>query len=140
MFGIGVTEIILILIVALVIVGPEKLPDLVKSLAKGFNEFKRTTNDLKRSIEWDSAPNRRKARASSDSTDEKASEEGRGVESAVGEKTEKPTKPTKIVKEPLKKTKPKRKPTPKKSVTKKSNTKKSAPKKKSSVKKEEGTS
>lgn len=53
MFGIGVTEILLILIVALVIVGPEKLPELAKTIAKGFNEFKRTSNDIKRTIDWD---------------------------------------------------------------------------------------
>lgn len=53
MFGIGVTEILLILIVALVIVGPEKLPELARTIAKGFNEFKRTSNDIKRTIDWD---------------------------------------------------------------------------------------
>lgn len=64
MFGIGITEIVLILIVALVIVGPEKLPELVKTIAKGFNEFKRTTNDLKRSIEWNPDSSRRGYRSS----------------------------------------------------------------------------
>jgi sec-independent protein translocase protein TatB len=51
MFGIGVPELIVILAVALVVIGPKKLPDLAKSLGKALGEFKRATNDLKQSIE-----------------------------------------------------------------------------------------
>jgi Tat protein translocase TatB subunit len=51
MFGIGVTEILLILIVALIVVGPEKLPEFARTIGKTFNEFKRTSNDLRRTIE-----------------------------------------------------------------------------------------
>ena len=56
MFGIGFTEILLILIVALVIIGPEKLPELAKTIGKAFNEFKRTSNDIKRTIEGVASP------------------------------------------------------------------------------------
>ena len=38
MFGIGSTEILLIMIVALVVIGPSKLPELFKSVGKGINE------------------------------------------------------------------------------------------------------
>jgi len=54
MFGIGMPELLLILAVALVVIGPKKLPDLAKSLGKALGEFKRATNDLKQSIEKDS--------------------------------------------------------------------------------------
>lgn len=53
MFGIGMMEISLILVVALLVIGPEKMPDLVRSLGKGYAEFKRTGNDLKRAIDID---------------------------------------------------------------------------------------
>ena len=51
MFGIGMTEMILIAALALIILGPKKLPDLARSLGKGFAEFKRATNDLKSTID-----------------------------------------------------------------------------------------
>ncbi len=51
MFGIGMTEMVLIAALALVILGPKKLPDLARSLGKGFAEFKRATNELKSTID-----------------------------------------------------------------------------------------
>ncbi|MCK5912235.1 MAG: twin-arginine translocase subunit TatB [Desulfuromusa sp.] len=53
MFGIGMTEMILIAALALVILGPKKLPGLARSLGKGFAEFKRATNDLKSTIDFE---------------------------------------------------------------------------------------
>jgi Tat protein translocase TatB subunit len=51
MFGIGMTEMLLIAALALVVLGPKKLPDLARSLGKGFAEFKRATNELKSAID-----------------------------------------------------------------------------------------
>jgi sec-independent protein translocase protein TatB len=51
MFGIGMPELILILAVALIVIGPKKLPDLAKSIGRALGEFKRATNDLKESIQ-----------------------------------------------------------------------------------------
>lgn len=53
MFGIGMPEFLLILAVALIIIGPKKLPGLAKSLGKAMGEFKRATNDLKDTINVD---------------------------------------------------------------------------------------
>ncbi len=53
MFGIGLPEMIVILAVALIVVGPEKLPELARSLAKGVVDLKRTMNQLKHSLSDD---------------------------------------------------------------------------------------
>ncbi|HDS15661.1 MAG TPA: twin-arginine translocase subunit TatB [Proteobacteria bacterium] len=50
MFGIGLTEIIIILIVALLVVGPKKLPELARTLGRGMAEFRRATDDFKDSV------------------------------------------------------------------------------------------
>lgn len=50
MFGIGMPEMILIMVVALIIIGPKKLPDLAKSLGRAIGEFRKATSDLKDSI------------------------------------------------------------------------------------------
>jgi sec-independent protein translocase protein TatB len=54
MFGIGMPEMLLILAIALIVIGPKKLPDLAKSLGRAFAEFKRATSELKESLEIDS--------------------------------------------------------------------------------------
>jgi sec-independent protein translocase protein TatB len=53
MFGIGMTEMILIAAVALLVIGPKKLPDMARSLGKGFAEFKRATSELKSTIDME---------------------------------------------------------------------------------------
>lgn len=55
MFGIGMPEMILILAVALIVIGPKKLPDLAKSLGRAMGEFKKATSDLKDSMQIDSS-------------------------------------------------------------------------------------
>jgi Tat protein translocase TatB subunit len=50
MFGIGMQELLIILVIALIVVGPKKLPDLAKSLGRGFAEFKRTADDFQSSM------------------------------------------------------------------------------------------
>lgn len=54
MFGMGMPEILLILAVALIVIGPKKLPDLAKSLGRAMGEFKRATNDFKETMDIDS--------------------------------------------------------------------------------------
>jgi TatA/E family protein of Tat protein translocase len=52
MFGsIGMTELIIILVIALIVFGPRKLPELGKSLGRSLNEFKKASNDLQNTLE-----------------------------------------------------------------------------------------
>jgi len=53
MFGIGMPEMLLILAVALIVIGPKKLPDLAKSLGRGLAEFRKATSEIKESLEID---------------------------------------------------------------------------------------
>ena len=43
-------ELIIIMVIALIVIGPSKLPDLAKALGKGMNEFKKATQDIKESL------------------------------------------------------------------------------------------
>ncbi len=51
MFGIGFPELVIIMIVALLVVGPSKLPELARSLGKTFQELRRMADDIKESFE-----------------------------------------------------------------------------------------
>lgn len=48
---IGVPELIIIFVIALIVFGPKKLPELGKSLGKGLSEFRRASNELRSTIE-----------------------------------------------------------------------------------------
>ena len=51
MLGIGMQEIIIILVVALIVIGPKKLPDLAKALGRAMGEFRRAADDLKENLD-----------------------------------------------------------------------------------------
>lgn len=53
MFGIGVTELIVILVIAVIFIGPKKLPEIAKAAGKAFAEFKKATEEIKNSVKED---------------------------------------------------------------------------------------
>lgn len=48
MFGIGMTELLVIFVVGLLVLGPKRLPELASSLGKGLAELKRASREAKR--------------------------------------------------------------------------------------------
>lgn len=53
MFGMGMTEVLVILAVALIFIGPKKLPELARSLGRAMNEFKKAASEIKESMDVD---------------------------------------------------------------------------------------
>ncbi len=51
MFGIGMPELLVILVIAIIFIGPSKMPDVARALGRGLREFRRATDDLKNSID-----------------------------------------------------------------------------------------
>ncbi len=60
MLGIGMPEILVILVVALIVIGPKRLPELAKHLGKGLAEFKKAADDLQESVRVDLETERHK--------------------------------------------------------------------------------
>ena len=48
MFGIGMTELMVIFVIGLVVLGPKRLPELARSLGKSLAEFRRASNEMRR--------------------------------------------------------------------------------------------
>ena len=53
MFGIGLPEMIIIMVIALIVIGPSKLPELARALGKGMAEFRKATQEIKDSLDID---------------------------------------------------------------------------------------
>jgi sec-independent protein translocase protein TatA len=64
MFGsLGMPEMIIILVIALIIFGPRKLPELGRSLGRSINEFKKASNELRSTLEDEIRVEERKEQA-----------------------------------------------------------------------------
>ncbi len=51
MFGVGTSELLVIFLVALLVIGPSKLPDIAKALGKALAEFRRVSSDVQRQLD-----------------------------------------------------------------------------------------
>lgn len=66
---IGMPELIVIMVIALIIFGPRKLPELGKSLGRSLNEFKKASNDLQNTLEQEIKIEEQKEAAAKTTTD-----------------------------------------------------------------------
>lgn len=53
MFGMGFGEILVVLVIAVIFLGPEKIPETARTLGKWFNEIKSSMDEVKKSFETD---------------------------------------------------------------------------------------
>ncbi|WP_432737012.1 Sec-independent protein translocase protein TatB [Maridesulfovibrio sp. FT414] len=91
MFGIGSTELIVILVVALILIGPQKLPELIKNLGRGLSEVKKMSNDVKNTLdaEISAADEERKAKETAEKEAARQKAEAEAMERARKAEAEK---------------------------------------------------
>ncbi len=56
MFGLGTAELLIILFIALIVLGPKELPKMARTLGRGIRELQRAKDDLTKNIEFEDDP------------------------------------------------------------------------------------
>lgn len=80
MFGIGSTELLLILVVALIVLGPKNLPKIANTLGKAMGQFQRASRDFQRSINTEIAFEEEQEKKKTEQKQAEAAETGKTPE------------------------------------------------------------
>lgn len=80
MFGIGMPELLVILVVALLVLGPKRLPEVARSLGRGMAEFRRASSELRHSLTIPPEEPSEKERSKPEPEPERKAEEKRNAD------------------------------------------------------------
>jgi len=94
MFGIGMPELLVILVVALVVLGPNRLPEVARALGKGLAEFRRATSDINAELQKAQRVIEAEARAAEAERREAERKEAAAAQAAASAQSAAATAPT----------------------------------------------
>ncbi len=69
MFGIGTTEILIVLVIALLLLGPKEIPKIARTIGRGMRELERAKDELKESIEFEAEKDEAESKEHADTDD-----------------------------------------------------------------------
>ena len=92
MFGIGLPELLVIFVVALIVLGPKRLPEVAKALGKGLAEFRKATSGVTEELRNAQIMLEEEARAATQATREKSRKEASAVQPSAPGTSEPATK------------------------------------------------
>ena len=75
MFGIGTSEILIVLVIALLLLGPKEIPKIARTIGRGMRELERAKDELKQTIEFEAEKADKEEASAKDSENNKSSDE-----------------------------------------------------------------
>jgi sec-independent protein translocase protein TatB len=90
MFGIGPSELLVIMVIALLVLGPKRLPELARSLGRAFAEFRKATADITTELDNARIMLEEETRAAARESGDRKTDEKQGASRPRSDKADKP--------------------------------------------------